>query len=243
MERRRRVCRPRLRVVRLHRDVGLLDLLRHFPDQPVAPSSLLAIAYRRQGRERAGALGCRADRRRADRAVRSAALAHGAAMVQGLVGGLVPPAFERSTYVHMANAALFALIIFWQPIPTSFGTWVAAGLRDGPWVLSASAGSSCLRAPGRSACATSRPGPDARLAARPATAPTAAPHRFSLRLAPPSHVCGRAARRMGDADDDGRPCPPGLGLTAYVGIAMRYEERDLARRFGATYRCWRGPLR
>jgi methanethiol S-methyltransferase len=29
----------------------------------------------------------------------------------------VPPAFERSTYVHIANLALFALIIFWQPIP------------------------------------------------------------------------------------------------------------------------------
>jgi methanethiol S-methyltransferase len=25
--------------------------------------------------------------------------------------------FERCTYVHMANMALFALIVFWQPIP------------------------------------------------------------------------------------------------------------------------------
>jgi protein-S-isoprenylcysteine O-methyltransferase Ste14 len=31
-----------------------------------------------------------------------------------------------------------------------------------------------------------------------------------------------------------------LGFTAYVLIAMRYEERDLAVKFGASYRRWRG---
>ena len=29
----------------------------------------------------------------------------------------IPPAFERCTYVHMANVALFAMIAFWQPMP------------------------------------------------------------------------------------------------------------------------------
>jgi len=29
----------------------------------------------------------------------------------------LPPAFERCTYVHMANACLFTLIRIWQPIP------------------------------------------------------------------------------------------------------------------------------
>jgi protein-S-isoprenylcysteine O-methyltransferase Ste14 len=31
-----------------------------------------------------------------------------------------------------------------------------------------------------------------------------------------------------------------LGLTGYVLIAMRYEERDLLQRFGARYGRWRG---
>ena len=31
-----------------------------------------------------------------------------------------------------------------------------------------------------------------------------------------------------------------LGLTGYVLIAMQYEERDLARTFGARYNRWRG---
>jgi methanethiol S-methyltransferase len=31
-----------------------------------------------------------------------------------------------------------------------------------------------------------------------------------------------------------------LGLTGYVLIAMRYEERDLLQRFGARYDRWRG---
>ena len=33
------------------------------------------------------------------------------------VMGRFPTAFERCTYVHMANLALFTLIILWQPIP------------------------------------------------------------------------------------------------------------------------------
>ena len=31
-----------------------------------------------------------------------------------------------------------------------------------------------------------------------------------------------------------------LAMTAYVLIAMRYEERDLMQRFGSTYHRWRG---
>ncbi len=34
----------------------------------------------------------------------------------------IPPAFERCTFVHMANLALFAVILFWQPIPTEIWT-------------------------------------------------------------------------------------------------------------------------
>jgi methanethiol S-methyltransferase len=31
-----------------------------------------------------------------------------------------------------------------------------------------------------------------------------------------------------------------LAMTAYVLIAMRYEERDLIQRFGTSYHRWRG---
>ena len=31
-----------------------------------------------------------------------------------------------------------------------------------------------------------------------------------------------------------------LGLTGYVLVAMRYEERDLVRTFGTRYHRWRG---
>jgi hypothetical protein len=40
----------------------------------------------------------------------------------------VPSAFERCTYVHMANISLFALIIFWQPI--GIEVW---DVGRGPW--------------------------------------------------------------------------------------------------------------
>lgn len=41
--------------------------------------------------------------------------------------GSLPPAFERCTFVHAANLALPALIIFWQPIPIEI--WSTAS----PW--------------------------------------------------------------------------------------------------------------
>jgi hypothetical protein len=40
-------------------------------------------------------------------------------------GASILSAFERCTYVHMANLSLFAVIIFWQPIPTSM-SWAIA---------------------------------------------------------------------------------------------------------------------
>lgn len=44
----------------------------------------------------------------------------------------MPPAFQRVTYVHFANVALFALILFWQPIPSLI--WdVRGGLVE--WVV------------------------------------------------------------------------------------------------------------
>jgi hypothetical protein len=33
------------------------------------------------------------------------------------VMGRIPPPLVRATYVHMANVALFMLILFWQPVP------------------------------------------------------------------------------------------------------------------------------
>ena len=47
----------------------------------------------------------------------------------------IPPAFERCTYVHMANLALFALIIFWQPIPAMLWDVPRGFLREVLWTL------------------------------------------------------------------------------------------------------------
>ena len=41
-------------------------------------------------------------------------------------------------------------------------------------------------------------------------------------------------RCVGYAPHDGRSRAPAIGFTMYVFIAMRYEERDLARRYGSS---------
>ena len=156
----------------------------------------------------------------------------------------VPPAFERSTYVHMANAALFALIIFRQPIPIELWRVAPGPLRDGLWalfglgwiILFAGAWSFGLRdLLGLDQMRRWRhglPPPPPRLHTGFLYGWLRHPMYVGVLLgvwATPTMTAGHALLAC--------------GLTAYVGIAMRYEERDLARRFGATYRCWRGPLR
>jgi hypothetical protein len=47
----------------------------------------------------------------------------------------MPGPFARCTYVHMANTALFLLIIFWQPIPVDVWTTHEAVAQAARWAL------------------------------------------------------------------------------------------------------------
>jgi hypothetical protein len=48
---------------------------------------------------------------------------------------VMPAAFERCSYVHMANLALFALILFWQPLPHPLWDLGNGWMRDAAWTL------------------------------------------------------------------------------------------------------------
>lgn len=41
------------------------------------------------------------------------------AAVKRISASLLPPALERATYVHFANAALILLVLLWQPLPAT----------------------------------------------------------------------------------------------------------------------------
>jgi hypothetical protein len=47
----------------------------------------------------------------------------------------LPSAFERCTYVHMANVALFTLIIFWQPVPIEVWDVDRGPWKDAVWTI------------------------------------------------------------------------------------------------------------
>jgi methanethiol S-methyltransferase len=48
---------------------------------------------------------------------------------------VMPEAFVRCTYVHMANLCLFALIHFWQPIPIDVWDVGRGIVGDSTWIL------------------------------------------------------------------------------------------------------------
>jgi protein-S-isoprenylcysteine O-methyltransferase Ste14 len=154
----------------------------------------------------------------------------------------IPSAFERCTYVHMANLSLFAMIIFWQPIPIelwSISNWLG---RNALWAAFA-CGWIILFLGARSFgildllgvrqmhqwCNGARP--------RRPRLKTGLLYRWLRHpmyvgvllgvWATPRMTVGHALLAV--------------GLTAYVLIATRYEERDLVERFGAAYERWRRP--
>jgi hypothetical protein len=47
--------------------------------------------------------------------------------------GRMPPAFQRCTFVHASNVALFALILLWQPIAVEVWS-LRSPLRDAIWL-------------------------------------------------------------------------------------------------------------
>ena len=117
----------------------------------------------------------------------------------------IPPAFERCTYVHMANLALFALIIFWQPIPGELWNVSQDVWRDALWTAFAG-GWILLFLGARSFGVVDLLGvQQMRRWTNGAACTGASPEdRLAVPMAATSHVRGSAAGRMGDAEDEHR---------------------------------------
>ena len=151
----------------------------------------------------------------------------------------IPEGLERATYVHMANAALFMLILLWQPVPAEVWNVEHSAARDVLWLLFGAGwailflGAWSFGLPELLGLEQFRAWTEGR------------PHASRLRTgllyrslrhpmyvgvllgvwATPRMSCGHLLLA--------------LALTAYVLIAMRYEERDLLHRFGRRYADWR----
>jgi protein-S-isoprenylcysteine O-methyltransferase Ste14 len=159
--------------------------------------------------------------------------------------GCVPQAFERCTFVHAANVALIALILLWQPIPIEL--WHAsAPMRTVLWVAFAVGwfilflgalsfgifdllGIAQMRAWHRGL---------------PPPTPSLKTGRLYRWLPHPMYVGVLLAMWATPRMTVGHMLLA-AGMTVYVLIAMRYEERDLQARFGPAYTRWRvsGPSR
>ena len=153
---------------------------------------------------------------------------------------LVPTELERATYVHAANAALFLLVLCWQPIPIVLWHADAPLLRGALWVafalgfvilfagawsfgLADLLGLTAVRSWHRG-----RPVPPPRLKTRRLYKWLRHPMYVGLLLgvwATPHMTVGHALLAA--------------GFTLYILVALRYEERDLAQTFGTAYRAWR----
>ena len=151
-----------------------------------------------------------------------------------------PPAFERCTYVHMANIALFALILFWQPLPIVLWEISAGGVREAVWALFA-LGWVILLAGGWSFGMSELLGLDQMrrwASGRPPKQPGLKTGQLYQWVRHPMYVGVLLGVWVTPTMTFGHALLA-MGLTAYVLIAMRYEERDLTQRFGTSYRRWR----
>jgi methanethiol S-methyltransferase len=152
----------------------------------------------------------------------------------------IPPAFERCTYVHMANIALFAMIICWQPIPVEVWTMPQGLAPDLVWAVFA-LGWIVLFLGARSFGLLDLLGVEQMHRwsnGEPPRKPrlkTGLLYRF---LRHPMYVGVLLAVWATPRMTVGHALLA-LGMTGYVLIAMRYEERDLVSRFGASYNRWR----
>ena len=153
--------------------------------------------------------------------------------------GRMPPAFVRCTFVHAANLALLALIIFWQPIPIEIWN-IGSPWREAMWSVFAAGwiillfgalsfgildllGIEQMRA-----WANGVPSPKPRLK-------TGFLYRW---LRHPMYVGVLLAMWATPQLTIGHLLLA-TGMTLYVLIAMRYEERDLIAQFGSSYARWR----
>jgi protein-S-isoprenylcysteine O-methyltransferase Ste14 len=152
----------------------------------------------------------------------------------------IPAAFERCTYVHMANIVLFAMIFLWQPIPIEVWTISQGFARDLLWAVFA-LGWLILFLGARSFGLLDLLGVEQMhrwCNGEPPRKPrlkTGLLYRF---LRHPMYVGVLLAVWATPRMTVGHALLA-LGLTGYVLIAMRYEESDLVGRFGASYNRWR----
>jgi methanethiol S-methyltransferase len=153
---------------------------------------------------------------------------------------IVPLELERATYVYAANAALFLLVLCWQPIPAVLWHVDAPLLRGALWlafalgwiILFAGAWSfgmaDLLGLTAVRSWYRGRPPPPPRLKTQWLYKWLRHPMYVGVLLgvwATPHMTAGHALLAA--------------GFTLYVLIALRYEERDLARTFTTAYRVWR----
>jgi protein-S-isoprenylcysteine O-methyltransferase Ste14 len=152
----------------------------------------------------------------------------------------MPEPFVRCTYVHMANTALFLLIIFWQPLPVDVWTAHEAVAQTALWALFA-AGWAILFLGAWSFGISDLLGIQqmhAWINGRELLAPRLKTTRLYRWFRHPMYVGVLlgvwATPRMSVGH-----LLLAVSLTAYVLIAMRYEERDLLHSFGDRYARWR----
>lgn len=148
--------------------------------------------------------------------------------------------FERSLFVHLANTALFAMILFWQPLPTEVWSLPKGWLRDLSWLLFA-AGWLIFFAGAWSFGILELLG--VRQMHRWLTGEGAAPARLKIGylyrwMRHPMYVGVLVGVWTTPVMTVGHMLLA-AGLTIYVLIGMRYEERDLAATYGARYLRWR----
>jgi hypothetical protein len=152
---------------------------------------------------------------------------------------LMPAAFERCMFVHAANIALFLLIIFWQPIPGEI--WdLGSPWREMMWCVFA-AGWIILLLGAMSFGILDLLGIEQMRAWARGAPPPAPRLKIGLLyrwLRHPMYVGVLLAMWTTPRMTVGHLLLAG-GMSLYVLIAMRYEERDLVARFGARYAAWR----
>jgi methanethiol S-methyltransferase len=153
---------------------------------------------------------------------------------------IVSPGLERATYVHAANAALFLLVLCWQPIPIVLWHVQMPILRDLMW-LAFAVGWIILFAGAWSFGLADLLGLKQVwnwYHGRPAPPPRLKTGRLYKWLRHPMYVGVLLGVWVTPHMTVGHALLA-AGFTLYVLIAMRYEERDLARTFSGAYHQWR----
>jgi methanethiol S-methyltransferase len=157
------------------------------------------------------------------------------------LAAILSPAFRRTTYVHAANVALFALILLWQPIPIELWHAQEAVLRASCWGLFALGWMILLGGAlsfGMHELLGVRQVLDWYSGRQPRPLPLKTQGLYRW-LRHPMYVGVVLAVWATPYMTVGHALLA-AGLTVYVMIARRYEERDLGSAYGCAYQAWSG---